>query len=108
MAAVAIAIDRSLLVAPGDAVRTAWIELWRVKLACRDRMAVGDVATAFQRLLQLGDAAAWPPPNGHWEGDPATGRFVIQDGRHEYVASLMLGRERIFVAWLDRGAAAPT
>lgn len=108
MTAVAIAADRSLLVQPAEAIRTAWIDIWRVQLACRDRMAVGDVAAAFQRLLQIGAAAAWPPPNGHWDGDERTGRFVIEDGRHEFVASLMLGRERIFVAWIDSAVAAHT
>lgn len=101
MAAVAFAVDRSLLVRPGERIRTAWVDVERVSLACKARMAVGDVAAAYQRLLQQGDAAAWPPPNGHWLGDEAAGRFVIEDGRHEYVASLMLGRERILVAWVE-------
>jgi hypothetical protein len=63
-------------------------------------MSIGDVKVAYERLLQLGDSAAWPPPNGEWEGEEGNSRFVIFDGRHEYIASQMLGRELILVAWL--------
>lgn len=97
MDAVAIAADRSLLVEPGQLVKTAYVDLFRCRLACRDRMAVGDVATAYQKLLQLGDKSAWPCPNGQWDGDT----FEIHDGRHEYVAALMLGRTHLFVAWVE-------
>lgn len=55
----------------------------------------------WRRLLQQGEAACWPPIVGHWEDD----RFVVCDGRHEYVASLMLGRARIYVAWLEKECA---
>jgi hypothetical protein len=27
-------------------------------------------------------------------------RFLVDDGRHDYLAALMLGREKIFVCWL--------
>jgi hypothetical protein len=60
-------------------------------------MAVGDLDRAYQRLLQTAPAQPWPPPVGRWEGE----RFVIHDGRHTYVAALMLGFESIFVAWLE-------
>jgi hypothetical protein len=62
--------------------------------------ALGDVDRAFQRVLQLGDSSMWPCPNGHWDGE----RFVIEDGRHEYIASLMLGRTHLLVAWTEAWA----
>lgn len=93
---IAISEDRSVAVPPGRIIRTGYVPIDRVTLACRDRMAVGDVDRAYQRLLQLGDHQPWPSPRGHWDGD----RFVIVDGRHQYVASLMLGIEHILVAWL--------
>jgi hypothetical protein len=103
VSAAAFAVDRSLLVGAGQVVRTDYVDVFKCRLACRDRMAVGDVAGAYQKLLQVGDASVWPCPNGHWEGDT----FVIHDGRHEYVAALMLGRTHLFVAWLSEQDAAP-
>lgn len=99
---VRIADDRSIAVPPGHIIRTDYVHVNQVKLACRDRMAVGDVDRSYQRRLQLGDRQPWPCPRGHWEAD----RFVVVDGRHEVVATLMLGLEYILVAWCEpRGEA---
>lgn len=59
-------------------------------------MAVGDVDRSYQRLIQQAPAQSWPPPVGHWEGET----FVVEDGRHEYIASVMLGYSHLFVAWI--------
>jgi hypothetical protein len=91
--------DRSLSVRPSQVVRTAWIDIDQAKLGNRSRMAVGDVEGSFRKLLCLGDNAPFPSIVGHWEAD----RFVVCDGRHEFIASLMMGRERLFVAWLEDG-----
>lgn len=96
-AAVTLMRDRSMLVAPEESVGTAWIDIDLCVLGCRDRMAVGDVGDKWRELLQRGANAGWPPPRGSWRQD---GRFVIEDGRHEYIAALMMGQERLFVAWL--------
>lgn len=88
-------------IAPDQRVQSGYVPAHKVRLACRERMAVGDVAAAYQRALQLGPDQAWPPPVGKWEGDT----FAIYDGRHSYVAMLMLGFERIFVAWVVEDAA---
>jgi hypothetical protein len=55
------------------------------------------IERAGRKALQLSPCASWPPVYGHWEND----RFVICDGRHEYLARLALGQEKIFVAWLE-------
>ncbi|HEX2020262.1 MAG TPA: hypothetical protein VGO17_15110 [Aurantimonas sp.] len=81
----------------GHVVRTGYVPVFDVILACRDRMAVGDVDRAYQKRLQLGSRQPWPCPRGHWQGN----RFVIVDGRHEYVATLMLGLSHILVAWIE-------
>lgn len=88
--------DRSLTIPPGYRIETGYVDLFRCRLACRERMAVGDVDRSFQRLLQQAPNQSWPPPVGRWDGEA----FVIEDGRHEYVASLMLGFSHLFVAWL--------
>lgn len=94
---VAIAADRSMLVPPGRRVRTDYVDVFKVRHACRERIAVGDVDRAFQKVLQLGDHGAWPPPRGYWDGDT----FVLEDGRHEHLATVMVGRTHLFVAWLE-------
>lgn len=87
--------DRSLAVPPGAKIVTGYVHIDAIKLACRSRMAVGDVDRAYQRRLQLGDHQPWPCPRGHWEGE----RFVVVDGRHDIVAAMMLGLEYVLVAW---------
>lgn len=96
--AVATPADRSLSIAPGQIVKTGYAESHRVRLGCRARMAVGDVEAAYRRQLALGDHQAWPCPVGEWDGE----MFVIHDGRHAYVAALMLGLTHILVAWISQ------
>lgn len=96
---VPFAADRTILVPPGTTIRTGYVAIEDVRLACRDRMSVGDVSAAYQRLLQNAPSQPFPCPNGYWDG----GRFVIQDGRHAYVAALMLGWSHLLVTWLELG-----
>ena len=91
--------DRTLRVPAGATVATGYVAIENIILACRERMAVGDVNQAYQKALQLGSDQSFPPPNGRWEGD----RFIVHDGRHEVVARLMLGCTHVFVAWLNAG-----
>lgn len=93
---VMVAEDRSMCVQPHQVVRTAWIDIDLCKLGCRLPMSPEAVEKKFRRLLNLGDCAPWPPVVGHWDGE----RFLVDDGRHDYLAALMLGREKLFVCWL--------
>ena len=95
MQPILLAEDRSLAVPPGQTIRTGYVHIDQIRLACRARMAVGDVNGAYQRRLQLGDHQPWPCPRGEWDGE----RFVVIDGRHDVVAATMLGQEWILVAW---------
>ena len=96
MAACLTAEDRSLSVPPGQIVKTGYVDIANIRMACRDRMSVGDVETAYRRQLQLGPSQRWPCPTGHWDGDT----FVIEDGRHQYLAALMIGLTHLLVAWI--------
>ncbi|HWQ55675.1 MAG TPA: hypothetical protein VN442_18455 [Bryobacteraceae bacterium] len=91
--------DRSLKVAPEQRVETAWVDIDACKLGCRERMDFAAIERAGRKNLQLGKCQTWPPIVGHWEGE----RFVVVDGRHEFLACLALGRERLFVAWIRSG-----
>ncbi|MGN7869356.1 hypothetical protein [Paracoccus sp. 22332] len=91
-----IAEDRGLAVPAGHRVHSDYVPIDRVRLACRDRMAVGDVERAMQRRMAAAPGQPWPCPIGHWDGV----QFVIVDGRHEYVAALMLGCSHVLVAWI--------
>ena len=96
---VRVAEDRSLCVQPKEVVKTAWINIDLCVLGNRTRMTPEAVEKKWRMLLQQGEGARWPCPNGYWRED---GRFVVCDGRHEYLASLMHGREQLLVAWLER------
>ncbi len=93
--------DRSLVVPRSHVVKTAWVATSRVHLAHPAPMAVGDVDRAFQRVLHRGpENGGWPPPVGYWDGET----FILTDGRHEYLATLMHGQRELFVAWVEEQA----
>lgn len=93
-----------MCVRPDQIVRTQWIDIDQAKLGSRVPMAVASLEKKAQKLINLGpDVAPWPPIVGHWSDD----RFVVWDGRHEYLSSLMLGRERLFVCWLEAAEPSP-
>lgn len=95
---VTVAMDRSLYVKRNQLVKTAQIDIDCCKLGSRVGMSPEAVEKKYRKLLCQGDDAACQPPIiGHWEGD----RFIVQDGRHQYLATLMLGRDQIFVAQLE-------
>ena len=96
---VTVAEDRSMCVQPHQVVRTAWIDIDSCKLGFRLRMSPEAVEKKFRRLLNLGEGAPWPPIVEHWEGE----RFLVDDGRHDYLAALMIGRDKLFVCWLETG-----
>jgi hypothetical protein len=89
--------DRSLKIEQNQKVVTNWIPINNCYFANRDRMSPEAVEVKYRKLLCQSGAAIWPPINGIWVSD----RFEIHDGRHEYVACLMLGYEKIFVAWVE-------
>jgi hypothetical protein len=93
--------DRHRIVPPGHVIVTGYVSIWDIELVCRDRMAVGDVDAAFRRLLQLGEDSMWPCPNGYWQTGQHGRKFIISDGRHEYIATIMIGRKYILCAWTE-------
>lgn len=89
--------DRSISVPPDQRVITGYVPIEQITMACRSRMAVGDVEAAYRKQLALGDHQAFPCPNGRWDGE----RFIIADGRHCYISALMLGMTHLLVAWTE-------
>lgn len=87
------------MVPQGVLVKTGYVDVFSIRLACRDLMSVGDVSTAYQRRLQLGNNEPFPCPTGYWDEDTET--FILMDGRHQWVASVMLGKTHILVSWLE-------
>jgi hypothetical protein len=90
--------DRSMLVQPDEIVVTAWVPVEQCILGCRDRMDFAAIERAGRKLLQIGRAQTWPPIVGEWKD----GQLVVMDGRHEFLAALALGREKVFVAWREK------
>jgi hypothetical protein len=83
----------------GHVVATGYVAIQDV--VCRvdpsHQLNPAAVERSYREQLASDGAQAWPPPTGHWRDD---GRFVLTDGRHRYVASLMLGMTHLLVAWL--------
>jgi len=94
---VMVAEDRSMCVKPNQVVRTAWVDIDLCRLSLRALMSPEAGEKKFRRLLYLGQCTPWPPIVGHWED----GRFVVCDGRHDYLAALMIGRDKRLVCWLE-------
>lgn len=93
--------DRTMLVPPNHVVRSGWVDIHRIRLACDTRMSVGDVSDAYAKVLHNGAAnGAWPPPFGEWDREEE-GVFILLDGRHEMLARLMHGQKKLFIAWLE-------
>lgn len=85
-------------VAAGHVVETAYVPTEEIVIHARGhQLSPAAVERAYCRQLELGDDQVWPPLTGYWRGD---GRFVLTDGRHRFVAALMLGMEHLLVAWL--------
>jgi hypothetical protein len=86
-------------VPPGHVVLTGYVQVedvvCLVQLASQLNPAA--VERAYREQLAEGASQAWPPPSGYWRED---GRFVLTDGRHRFVAALMLGMRHLFVCWL--------
>lgn len=90
--------DRSMVVPTGSIVRTDYVQIENIALACRDRMAVGDVERAMQRRMSCAPDQPWPCPRGEWREE----KFWVVDGRHEVIAAMMLGSSHILVAWVEK------
>jgi hypothetical protein len=91
--------DRSMQVQPHETVRVAWVSVDRCRLGSRMPLSPEAVEKKWRKLLVQDQAASWPPLVGHWPDGP-DGSFQVDDGRHEFVASLMRGREEVLVAWI--------
>lgn len=60
-------------------------------------MAVAAVEEKVRRFTSIRGGQSYPVPVGRWRD----GRFHLEDGRHTYIASLMLGRKTMLVAWVE-------
>ena len=90
-------------VAAGHVVQTGYVNVHEVVLYARgNQLSPAAVERAYCRQLELGDDQAWPPLTGYWRDDV---RFVLTDGRHRFIAAVMLGVEYVLVAWLVAPAA---
>lgn len=89
--------DRDIWVQPGQYVRTEWIDINLCVLGCRRRMDFAAIERAGRKLLQQGECQSIRAIVGRWHH---SGRFIVDDGRHEFLAALALGRQRLLVSWL--------
>jgi hypothetical protein len=62
-----------------------------------DPMAVAAVEDKVRQYTSIKEGSAYPLPIIEW----IDGKPVLKDGRHRYIASLMLGRKTMLVAWVE-------
>jgi hypothetical protein len=86
-----------MTVPSGAIVRTGYVSVDDVTLACRDRMDIYAVEKAMQRRMSCAPNHPWPCPVGVWHGE----RYHLHDGRHDFIAALCLGCTHILVAWVE-------
>jgi hypothetical protein len=96
MEKVTFQIDKSISVPAGSKVLTEYVHIDKIRLGCKSPMSIGDVKEKYELVKQNAPASLFPAPMGEWKED----RFVIIDGRHTYVAYLMMGYEYVLVSWL--------
>lgn len=63
-------------------------------------MAIASVKEKIDQFTHIKTGEAYPLPLGAWQD----GRFHLWDGRHRYIAALMLARETMLVAWIEKAA----
>lgn len=92
-----VALDRAMVVQPWQTVEVGWVPVDLVRLGSHVPMAPEAVAEKHHKLVNIGpEAAPWPPLVGHWDASC----FYVDDGRHEYIASLISGRTEVLCCWL--------
>jgi hypothetical protein len=96
---VSVAEDRSAIVPQGKLIRTGYVPVFTIELACRDRISPADIDKAMQRRMACAPDQPFPCPLGTWDSERQV--FRITDGRHEWLAAICLGVEHMLVAWID-------
>jgi hypothetical protein len=89
-----------VIIPEGHVVVTDYVPISAIVFESQERMAMGDVQRAYDEYLRLGSGTAWPCIFGRWLDIECT-RFKLDDGRHRYIASLMLGRQYMLAAWIQ-------
>jgi len=87
-----------MIIPAGQVLKTGYVRTADVVFPMTGAaMSITEVKEKITQFTAIKEAQAYPLPVGRWEG----GRFLLWDGRHRYIASLMLGREKMLVAWLE-------
>lgn len=87
-----------MIVPAGHVIRSAHVPTADIEFPMDGGpMAVASVEEKVRMFTGMGDGEPYPLPVGSWRGD----RFRLWDGRHRYIASLMLGRATMLVCWTE-------
>lgn len=87
--------------------KQGYIPSHRIAVDGEDRIAVGDVAEKYDKIMGLHShsegAQVSPPPKGFFRQDSdGAWFFVVSDGKHRYSANFLFGqgrRQRQLVRW---------
>lgn len=86
-----------MIVPAGHILVTGYVPTAEIVFQSDVPMSVADVKEKITQFTSIGSGQAYPLPVGNWKD----GRFHLWDGRHRFVASLMLCRRTMLVAWIE-------
>lgn len=86
-----------MIIKSGQILKSGYVPTNEIVFQNDVPMAVASVKEKIDQFTSIGDNQAYPLPLGKWIDD----KFHLWDGRHRYIASLMLGRKTMLVAWVE-------
>jgi hypothetical protein len=87
-----------MMIDEGHVMRSAYVKTAEIVFPMGGRpMAVASVEEKVRRASAYPGREFYPLPVGKW----VERRFHLWDGRHRYIAALMLGQETMLVCWTE-------
>lgn len=87
-----------MIIPAGHVLKSAYLPLLEIVFPLNGApMAIASVKEKIDHYSSIGPGQTYPLPIGKW----VDGRFHLWDGRHRYIASLMMGRSTMLVGWVE-------
>jgi hypothetical protein len=83
----------------GHILKSAYIPIEDIVFTCDVPMGVEGVRDKINQWLSHKEGQSYPLPVGEWKD----GKLHLWDGRHRYIAALMLARKSMLIAWVEKG-----
>lgn len=87
-----------MIIPEGHILVTGYVPTNEIVFHSECVMSVTDVKEKITQQTHIRGGTAYPVPIGDWRD----GRFHLWDGRHRYIAALLLNRKTMLVGWVIR------